>query len=362
MFTKSQIHLASIFIKIFYRDRQSLFFSLLFPIIFTCIFLFSGGEPNPTKIGLVNKSENELSLKFVERVKKEKTFTIKEGSELELKEELIAAEQTAIIIIPKNFNEFPDPGTLRLLLDASQVRQVGAIRDSLEAVLLSIERDIRNIEPMFSLQLEDVKSRPQRYIDFLLPGILAYMLMNLCIAGSGFNIVEYRRRGILKRLFVTPIQPKDFIISIVLARMFIIIMQLSVILGLAIGLLKINIVGGLLPLYGVILFGAFIFLCVGFFLGSLAKTQESIRPLVLLFTFPQLILSGIFFPISYLPGLIQPIASGLPLSVIASSMRNIANDGGVLFAINFNSLGIIFWVFFSFFMATKFFVWQKVAS
>ena len=146
---------------------------------------------------------------------------------------------------------------------------------------------------MFSLQLEDVKSRPQRYIDFLLPGILAYMLMNLCIAGSGFNIVEYRRRAFLKD-FVTPIQPKDFIISIVLARMFIIMMQLSVILGLAIGLLKINIVGGLLPLYSVILFGAFIFLCVGFFLGSLAKTQESIRPLVLLFTFPQLILSVFF--------------------------------------------------------------------
>ena len=161
---------------------------------------------------------------------------------------------------------------------------------------------------------------------------------------------------------VTPIQPKDFIISIVLARMFIIMMQLSVILGLAIGLLKINIVGGLLPLYGVILFGAFIFLCVGFFLGSLAKTQESIRPLVLLFTFPQLILSGIFFPISSLPALIQPIASSLPLSVIASTMRNIANDGGALFAINFNSLGIVFWVFFSFFIATKFFVWQKVAS
>ena len=362
MFTKSQIHLALIFIKIFYRDRQSLFFSLLFPIIFTCIFLFSGGEPNPTKLGLVNQSENELSLQFVELVKKEKSFLVKEGSELELKDELIAADQTAIIIIPKNFNEFPDPGTLRLLLDASQVRQVGAIRDSLEAVLLSIEREIRNIEPMFSLQLEDVKSRPQRYIDFLLPGILAYMLMNLCIAGSGFNIVEYRRRGILKRLFVTPIRPKDFIISIVLARMFIIMMQLSVILGLAIGLLKINIVGGLVPLYGVILLGAFIFLCVGFFLGSLAKTQESIRPLVLLFTFPQLILSGIFFPISYLPGLIQPIANGLPLSVIASSMRNIANDGAELFAINFNFLGIIFWVFFSFFMATKYFVWQKVAS
>ena len=362
MLTRPQIYLASIFIKIFYRDRQSLFFSLLFPLIFTGIFLFSGGEPSPTKLGLVNHSQDELSIKFVELVKKEKTFLVKEGSESELKKELIAADQTAVIIIPKTFNEFPNPGQLRLLLDASQVRQVDAIKDSLESTLLSIERDIRDIEPMFALKLEDVKSRPQRYIDFLLPGILAYMLMNLCIAGSGFNIVEYRRRGILKRLFVTPIQPKDFIISIVLARMFIILIQLSVILGLAIGLLKINIIGGLLPLYGVILLGAFIFLCVGFFLGSLAKTQESIRPLVLLFTFPQLILSGIFFPISSLPALIQPITSSLPLSVIASTMRNIANDGGALFAINFNSLGIVFWVFFSFFIATKFFVWQKVAS
>ena len=122
------------------------------------------------------------------------------------------------------------------------------------------------------------------------------------------------------------------------------------------------VIGGLLPLYGVILFGAFIFLCVGFFLGSLAKTQESIRPLVLLFTFPQLILSGIFFPISYLPVLIQPIASSLPLSVIASTMRSISNDGGALFAINFNFLGIIFWAFLSFFFSTKFFIWQKVAS
>jgi hypothetical protein len=43
-------------------------------------------------------------------------------------------------------------------------------------------------------------------------------------------------------------------------------------------------------------------------------------------------------------------------------MRDIANDGAPLFAINFNFIGIVFWVFASFFIATKFFVWQKVAS
>jgi len=54
----------------------------------------------------------------------------------------LLADQTAIIIIPETFNQSPNPGKLRLLLDASQVRQADAIRDSLEATLLSIEKEI----------------------------------------------------------------------------------------------------------------------------------------------------------------------------------------------------------------------------
>ena len=96
---------------------------------------------------------------------------------------------TALIIIPETFNQ-SGIAQLKLLLDASQVRQADFIKDSFESTLLSIEREIRGAQPMFALELEDIKSRPQRYIDFLLPGILAYMLMNLCVAGSGYNLVE----------------------------------------------------------------------------------------------------------------------------------------------------------------------------
>ena len=57
--------------------------------------------------------------------------------------------------------------------------------------------------------------------------------MNLSIAGSGFNVVEFRRRGILKRLFVTPIKPIDFVSAIVIARMVIVLGQLTAIFGFA---------------------------------------------------------------------------------------------------------------------------------
>ena len=361
MFTSLQLHLAKVFLKIFLRDRQSIMFSLFFPLVFIGAFLFSGGEPDPIDLGLVNNSTSTISTNFSELVSSDPLFNVTEGEESDLKEQLFLGDQTAIIVIPASFDYLEKTGELRLLLDASQVRQLGAIKEAINTSLLSIERELRNVEPMFSVKIEDFKARPQRYIDFLLPGLLAFMLMNLCIAGSGFNIVEYRRRGILKRLFVTPIQPKDFIISIVLARTLIVLMQISVVLGLAIALLDIKIMGSFFSLYGMVILGTFIFLCLGFCLGSIAKTQEAVRPIVTSFTFPQLILSGVFFPISSMPEFIQPLAQALPLSVIATGLRDIANDGASLLMFNATTLGVVIWIILSFFTVTKFFVWKEIA-
>lgn len=362
MFTSAQLHLARTFLLIFLRDRQSIAFSLLFPLIFMGAFVFSSGDNDPIKIGLINNSDSALSKNFSELVSKDPLFEITEGDEAMLRKELILGNQTAVVLIPPDFGSKNESNELTLLLDLSQVRQLASIRDAVDKSLLSIERKIRSMEPMFSLNIEDIKARPQRYIDFLLPGLLAFMLMNLSIGGSGFNIVEYRRRGILKRLFVTPIEPKDFIVSIVLARMVIVLMQISVILSLSILILDITIVGSLVSLYGMVMLGTFIFLCIGFSLGSLAKTQEAIRPIVGLVTFPQLILSGVFFPISSMPEIVQPIVSALPLSVVVTGLRDIANDGVSLFSLNGTALGIFIWMILSFILATRFFVWKEVAK
>lgn len=362
MLTNAQLHLAKVFLLIFLRDRQSILFSLFFPMILMGAFSFSGGEPDPINLGLVNNSNSTASKNFSDLVIADPLFNVTKGEENELKEQLVLGDQTAIIVIPRDFDSLEDPSVLRLLLDASQVRQQAVIKEVLNSSLLSIDQELRDFKPLFTLKIEDVKARPQRYIDFLLPGLLAFMLMNLCLAGSGFNVVEYRRRGILKRLFVTPILPKDFIISIVIARMAIILMQISVVLGLATLLLDINIVGNFLSLYGMIILGSFIFLCIGFCLGSVAKTQEAIRPIVGLITFPQLILSGVFFPISSMPELIQPLAHSLPLSVIVTGLRDVANDGASLFALNSTTLGIGCWMILSFILATRYFVWKDVAN
>ena len=63
-----------------------------------------------------------------------------------------------------------------------------------------------------------------------------------------------------------------------------------------------------------------------------------------------------------MPQLIQPLAHALPLSVITSGLRDIANDGASLLTLNTTTLGIGIWIILSLIVATKFFVWKEVAS
>jgi len=361
--TKLQLHLAKVFLKIFLRDRQSIFFSLFFPIIFMTVFAFANnGEVDPIELGIVNNSPSAVANDFSQMLMDNPLFEVTLGEGEQLRTELVEGNQTMVLILPEGFDAGSDGAELQLLVDAAQVQQLSLIMPLLEQTLISIEREFRNIEPMFTLTVEDVQARSQRYLDFLLPGLLAFTLMQLSIAGSGFNIVEYRRKGILKRLFVTPIRPRDFIASIVMARMAIVLIQLTVLILVAVLALDVTIVGNFVSFYFIVMLGTFIFLCLGFCLGSVAKTQQAVMAVGNIVIFPQIFLSGVFYPIESMPELIQPIAKILPLSFVSTAMREIANNGASLLSIAPSLLGIALWFVIAFVLATRLFVWKEVAN
>jgi ABC-2 type transport system permease protein len=362
MLNKPQAYLTKVFIQIFLRNKQYIVFSLILPLLILAIVGLNDGDNDPIEIGIVNNSKSNLSQQFVDQLTSNKLFNIIQGSEETLRNELVNGDLMIVLIIPSAMDDKVKSSNIKLLVDKSQTQFIQTIEPILNQSLLSIEREITGRASMFNLVIEDVKSRTLSYIDFLLPGIMAFMLMNLSIAGSGFNVVEFRRRGILKRLFVTPIKPIDFVLAIVIARMVIVLGQLSIIFGFALAILDANIVGSVVSLYFVIMLSVLMFLTLGFSIGSLAKTQESVGVLATIFIYPQLVLSGIFFPIETLPEYIHPFAELLPLSLVADAMRSIANDGLELIDIYANFIGIGIWIVIGMLISTKLFVWKEVAG
>jgi ABC-2 type transport system permease protein len=296
MFNSPRAYLTKVFIQIFLRNKQYILFSLILPLVILGIVGLNDGDRDPIDIGLADNANSDLSKQFVASLASNNLFNLIQESEEVLRDDLINGDLMIALIIPADIGNQANASKIKLLVDKSQVQFIQTIKPILDQSLLSIERQITGNPPMFSLFVEDVKSRSQGYLDFLLPGIMAFMLMNLSIAGSGFNVVEFRRRGILKRLFVTPIKPIDFVIAIVLARMVIVLGQLSIIFGFALFALDANIVGSIINLYLIIMLSVLMFLTLGFSLGSIAKTQESVGVLAAIFIYPQLVLSGVFFP------------------------------------------------------------------
>jgi len=366
MLSRLQRHLAKDFMKIFLRDRQSIFFSLFFPVVFLSIFAFiRGSGQEPISLGVADQSGSELAAGFIEELRRDPAFAVVMGTEEDLREQLVAGEQTLLLVLPAGFEESAagDAATgLRLLADTSQFNQLPLVEPMLEQKLAALERELLGTEAMFDLQVENVQALSQSYLDFLLPGLLAMTLMQLSVAGSGYNVVEFRRKGILKRLFVTPLRPGDFVAAIVAARLGIVLIQLSVLLAFALLVLDVNMVGNLAEFYLVAMLASIVFLNIGFCIGSMAKTQQAIMAIGNVVIFPQIVLSGVFYPIDAMPDLVQPLAQVLPLTFVVSALRDIAVAGASLAEIAPSLLGMAAWLVVGFALATRMFVWKDVAN
>jgi ABC-2 type transport system permease protein len=360
---RSSLVMARTFLKIFSKDRQAIFFTLFFPITFMAIFGYvTAGGGEPLEVGVVDYAHSAFSAEFIAALEDEPLFDVTTSDEETLRQEVSEGEKALVLILPQDFEGGQDATGLTMLVDAAQARQTAMLRPLIEQTLLGIEREMRGTEPLFPLTVVDVQARSQRYIDFLVPGLLALTIMQISVAGSGYNLVEYRRKGILKRLFVTPLRPRDFIVGIVLARLVISVLQVAFLLAIAVALLDVPVIGNPLELLALIFIGSAIFLSLGFCMGSLAKTQQSIMLLGNLVTLPQMFLSGVFFSVESMPEALQPIANALPLTFLVSSVREVIVNGVSLAEQMPTMLGLVVWLALGLTLAIRLFRWKEIAT
>jgi len=359
----STLVMARALLRIFSRDRQAIFFTLFFPITFMAIFGFiSTSEEEPIALGIVDNAGNAFSERFIAALDDNPLFELTLGTEDELRQKVVDGDMTLVLVLPERFDGSERPAGLTLLVDAAEVRQTAMLTPLVERALLDVERELRDIEPLFPLSVVDVEARSERYIDFLVPGLLALTIMQISVAGSGYNIVEYRRKGILKRLFVTPIRPSHFIGGIVLARLVITVLQVGFLLAAAVLLLDVPVAGNPLELLFLILVGSAIFLSLGFCMGSIAKTQQAIMLLGNLITLPQMFLSGVFFPVESMPAALQPLAAVLPLTYVVDGVREVILSGTSLLGQVPTLIGLVVWLALGLTLAIRMFRWKEVAS
>ncbi|MGE3821070.1 MAG: ABC transporter permease [Isosphaeraceae bacterium] len=197
-----------------------------------------------------------------------------------------------------------------------------------------------------------------RYIDFLIPGLLGVNTMGGGLWGIGFLIVNFRIAKLLKCFVATPMPRRDFLLSLLGARLTFLVPDLVVLLSLGTFAFGMPIRGSLLLVVAVDVVGALAFAGIGLLVGSRAQSTEAVSGLMNLVMLPMWLFSGVFFSSERFPDAIQPIIQALPLTQLLNALRAVILEGAGWLDVA-PAMGILgLWAILTFSLALRIFRWS----
>jgi ABC-type multidrug transport system permease subunit len=166
-----------------------------------------------------------------------------------------------------------------------------------------------------------------RYIDFLLPGLLALGVVNSALWGVGWALVEMRQKRLLRLMLATPLSPNAFFFSLFVGRVILAFIEAGILLLVSAWLFGIHVLGSLPALVALWGCGLVAFFGLGVLVGS--RTERSVvgQGLINAITLPMFVVSGVFFGIdNFSPGL-QAAFRLFPPTLMVDATRAIINTG-----------------------------------
>lgn len=198
-----------------------------------------------------------------------------------------------------------------------------------------------------------------RYLDYLVPGILAMSIMQGGVVGLSGAFVVMRERGILRRVRATPFPLTSFIGSRVATQLLVAVLQSAILLALARLVFGLRVDARSMPALALfVVLGSLAFLAVGFFIAGVSGRQEGAVALAQLVSFPMLFLSGVFFPLDQSPVWLQDLAKALPLSYLADGLRQVMVHGAPLWSERWDVLALLVTAAVGLLLAVRFFRWE----
>ncbi|MFD9424600.1 MULTISPECIES: ABC transporter permease [unclassified Streptomyces] len=170
----------------------------------------------------------------------------------------------------------------------------------------------------------------QDYLNYLIPGLMAMMGMNIASAvGSGVN--DDFRKGVMDRFRTMPIARSSVLIAkivVELGRMMVATFILLA-MGFALGMeLRTSVLGLIEAIALSAVFGAAI-MWIFILLGLSMKTTQAVQGTGMLVLMPLQFGSSIFAPTQTMPGWLQTFTEYNPLSNLADAARGLMMGGPV---------------------------------
>ncbi len=283
----------------YYRDKSSLFWSFLFtPMLVVILALsFSGEDTEVFAVGVLNSADKvpTSDLDWVSRI----DYNDRDRAMAQVQYQQID-----------------------LLFEPAEQRYWLNDRSTKSKLLVQLLDSKLN-----GWQGQAASGRQVRYIDWVLPGMLAMNIMFSGLFGVGYVIVRYRKNGVLKRLQATPVKAWQFLLAQGLSRLVIMLSVTAILFIACQWMVDLIVVGSRWLLLLIALLGNLSIIGLALLFASRSASEEFTNGLLNAVSFPMLLLSEVWFSLDKAPEWLRTVADISPLTHMVRAARSVMLEG-----------------------------------
>lgn len=320
--TTPLLALSQAILKGFSRDRTSVFFAIVFPLMFLVLFGGLLGDRDAPKLDALQvgavppiddagpQLRESLDQSFDITRSNDLAAALEEVREgradiaLEMRGDTLVVHYSNVDAVTAGVAQ----GTLRSFVDAANLQASGA--------------------PLrFQLQADPVEDESLSSIQYYTPGLLGWAVATSAAIGAAATLQGWRQSKLLRRLQLAPVSTRTVVAARVLVTLVIALMQLVIFLGVAMAFFGLRLDGAWWAGVPLLMTGTLSFMAMGLLAGAVAKTTEGAVNMANFLVLPMSMLSGSFFPLEGAPPWLDVVSRCLPLRHLNDGMLDVLVRG-----------------------------------
>jgi len=159
--------------------------------------------------------------------------------------------------------------------------------------------------------------------DIMIPGICGVILVFVGTVITSLGVVRERQSGTLEQLAVMPLRPRDVFLGKIAPYFLVAGVDLAIILAVGVAIFGVPFRGSPAIFAGGALLFLFVTLGIGILISSVSQNSGQAIQLAMMTLLPQILLSGLIFPVSSMAAGVRWISYLLPLTYFNQIARGV---------------------------------------
>jgi len=316
------LSLSAAILKGFIRDKQAVFFSIFFPLMFLVLFGGIFSDQSQSKIVVVQVGEIALLDDLPPQAQSafDDAFAVTSSDDLDAALQDVRDGDVTLAV------EQHGKDILVHYSDADQV-QAAVAQGTLQAFVQSANLAVTGQPPTFNYSSQRVEDESLETIQFVTPGLLGWAIATNAAFGAAATLTGWRSTKLLRRLRLAPVSTRTVVAARIGVTMAIALVQTVIFIGLAVAFFGLKLSGSWWMAVPLLICGTLSFMALGLLAGAITQTVEGATSLANIFVLPMAFLSGSFFPLDDAPKWLDVVSHLLPLRHLNDGMLDVMVRG-----------------------------------